>query len=140
MLKKRIVIGTLTAALLMTSGISAALADSNLEDFETFGTSWASFDLKVPGNSVHNSEGRTSSQTKTTAGALAGLQMNSSGGSELDVRTESPDGNGSWERNVRGGNTYSLDSPQRSGKSVNLLFSTGAFQGPVLITGNWRSN
>lgn len=136
MLKKRILTGGFAAALFLTSGISVALADSLV----IAGTTYQSFDLKVPGNNVNNSEGETGSQTKATSGADAGLQIDSTGGSSLDVRTESSDGNGDWKYGVTSSNTYALDSPQLKGKSVHLQFSTGIFQGPVTITGKWRSN
>lgn len=128
MLKKKILIGSLTAAILLTSGISFA------------GTTYESFSLVVPGNNVNDSRGETSAQSKTTSGALAGLQINSTGGSSLDVRTESLNGNGSWKYGVTSSNTYTVDSPQLAGSSVWLQFSTGLFQGPVTITGSWRSN
>ncbi|WP_157794165.1 hypothetical protein [Paenibacillus donghaensis] len=136
--KSKIISSSLVAAILLTSGLSVALADT---EYVTFGTTYQSFDLKVPGNNVNNSEGETGSQTKTTSGANAGLQINSTGGASLDVRTESPNGNGSWKDGVTSSVTYGdIDSPQLSGSSVHLQFSTGLFQGPVLITGNWRSN
>ncbi|MBA9087296.1 hypothetical protein FHR92_003780 [Fontibacillus solani] len=142
MLKKKILTGALTAVLLLTSGISVALADTNLEGrgFQILGTSWEDYDLTVPGNNVNDSRGETSSQTKVTSGALAGLRVNSTGGEELDVRTESSSGNGSWKYGVEGGNTYSLNSPQLTGDTLWLQFSTGLFQGPVTTTGEWRSN
>ncbi|MNB96047.1 hypothetical protein D3C75_432390 [compost metagenome] len=138
MSKKRFLVGTLTAGLLLTSGISVALADTNAI-VEPFGTTYQAFSLVVPGNNVNDSRGETESQTKAATGTLAGLQMNSTGGSSLDVRTESSNGNGSWT-NVTSSNTYAIDSPQVAGSSVHLQFSTGLFQGPVTVTGNWRSN
>jgi|GEM_PF-3620553 len=101
------------------------------------GTTWQSFDLVVPGI---NGSASTGSQTKSTTGALAGLQLNSSGGKTLDARTTSSGGNGSWLRSVQGGNTYSLESPQGKDQSVQLQFSTDFFSLQVAVTGNWRSN
>lgn len=142
MIKKKLLSGSLVAALLLTSGISVALADPNLPnaDVEPFGTTWEAYDLRVPGNNVNDSRGETDSQTKTTSGALAGLRVHATGGEELDVRTESSSGNGSWTYGVTGGNTYSLNSPQLSGATLWLQFSTGILQGPVTTSGEWRSN
>lgn len=142
MLKKKSLIGSLTAALMLTSGISVALADTSLGDdsYETYGTAYVAYSVVVPGNNVNNAKGQTASQTKTSTGAQAGLQVNSTGGAALDVRTESSTSpNGSW-KSVTSSNTYALDSPQTAGHSVYLQFSTGIFQGPVATTGNWRSN
>lgn len=141
-MKKKSLVGSLTVALMLTSGISVALADTNLENdnIELFGTSYEAYDLSVPGNNVNDSRGQTSSQKKSTTGAQAGLQVNSTGGSALDVRTQSSTSpNGSW-KSVTSSMTYALDSPQQAGHSVYLQFSTGIFQGPVATTGNWRSN
>ncbi|MBW7453169.1 hypothetical protein ACFOLF_16415 [Paenibacillus sepulcri] len=136
MFKKKFLVGSLTTALLLTGGISAAFAS----DFQVLGTDYQSFSLVVPGNNVNDSRGETGSQTKSTSGAQAGLQMNSTGGSSLDVRTESPNGDGSWKDGVTSSETYAINSPQLSGSDVHLQFSTGLLQGPVTVTGNWRSN
>ncbi|WP_141235860.1 MULTISPECIES: hypothetical protein [Paenibacillus] len=142
MFRKKILVGSITATLLLTSGISVALADTNLDDFnvEPFGTTWQSFALTVPGNNVNDSRGETPSQTKTNAFADAGLRIHSTGGASLDVRTESSSTNGSWRYGVTSSNTYALNSPHQAGSTVWLQFSTGLFQGPVPITGDWRSN
>lgn len=123
MKRKKFVVGSIVASLLIVGGASA-------------GTSWESFDGTVPG---FNGNWSTAYQTKSTTGALAGLQLNSTGGETLDVRTEGTY-NGSWTRSVTGGNTYQLDSSNTSGQNEKLKFSTDLFDGNTPITGNWRSN
>ncbi|WDM23112.1 hypothetical protein [Paenibacillus polymyxa] len=132
-LKKKF-IASMTAVLLLTGGVSAALADHGIEPTAE---NWQSFDLSVPG---YNGSNTTSNQTKTTTGALAGLKLESSNGETLDVRTYSSAGNGSWKRSVTGGNTYQLDSPQEKKKNVALEFSTDILDGDTPVNGTWRSN
>lgn len=124
--KGKIVVGSMAASLLLAGAVSA-------------GTTWHSFDGIVPG--LDGSWTIPDYQTKTTTGALAGLQLNSSNGNDLDVRTVSSGGDGGWERGVKGGNTYTIDSPQAAKQSVSLEFSSDIVDlRNTPITGNWRSN
>lgn len=124
MFKKKVMIGSIMAGLLLSSGAFA-------------GASWEAFDTVVPG---FNGSAYTGTQTKASTGELAGLLLNSSGGETLDVRTNSDSGSGSWLRGVKGGNTYSLNSPHAKDTSVRLHFSTDLIDGATPITGSWRSN
>ncbi len=66
--------------------------------------------------------------------------MHSTGGAELDARTESSGGNGSWLRDVKGGNTYTVNSPQAKSQSVRMELNTDFFQVDVPVNADWRSN
>jgi hypothetical protein len=107
------------------------------------GTSWSSQESKsLPG---WNGSAYSSTQTKAAVGQ-AGLQMNATEGYEIDVRTEGTSGNsngvnGSWVRDVLGGNTYSLSAPQAAGDNLRLHFSSNlTTTASTNIVYKWRSN
>lgn len=124
MSKKKVVVGSMIAGMLFASAVSA-------------GTTWESISGVVPGL---NGSLYSSSQTKVETGALAGLKVSSTGGAELDARTNSSGGNGSWLRDVKGGDTYSLESPQAADMSVRMQLNTDFLQGEVPVNASWRSN
>ncbi|WP_148499999.1 hypothetical protein [Paenibacillus ihumii] len=129
--KKRLCILTLSVSLLvMGSSVFA-------------GTSWSSEESKsLPG---WNGSAYSSTQTKADIGQ-AGLQMNATEGYEIDVRTEGTSGNsngvnGSWVRDVKGGNTYNLSAPQSKGDNLRLHFSSNlTTTKSTNIVYKWRSN
>lgn len=65
-LNKRFLVGGLTAAILLNSGISVALADTNLgeNDFVTYDTNYQAFAIQVPGHGATSTAGQTPQQTK----------------------------------------------------------------------------
>ncbi|MBO2946013.1 hypothetical protein JJQ72_18705 [Paenibacillus sp. F411] len=97
MIRRKILIGSLTAVLLLSGGVTAALAETYQEnDFEIQGTTWVTYSLTVPGNNINDSRGETASQVKKNSYVNAGLRVNSTGGAAIDVRTESSGPDGSW--------------------------------------------
>ncbi|GGA33536.1 hypothetical protein [Paenibacillus physcomitrellae] len=107
------------------------------------GSSWSSQESKsLPG---WNGSAYSSTQTKAAIGQ-AGLQMDATEGYEIDVRTEGTSGtsngvNGSWTRDVKGGNTYQLSAPQGVGDNLRLHFSSNLLTTKSTnIVYKWRSN
>ncbi|MBJ6361211.1 hypothetical protein ACFOQM_07885 [Paenibacillus sp. GCM10012307] len=105
------------------------------------GTTWSNEESKLlPG---FNGSAYSSTQTKAQIGQ-AGLRMNATEGYEIDVRTEGTGQNGvngSWTRNVKGGNTYSLSAPQQVGDQLRLHFSSNLLTfTSTNIVYQWRSN
>ncbi|MGG4046291.1 MULTISPECIES: hypothetical protein [Paenibacillus] len=140
MFKKKLLVAGITTAILLTSGISVALADTDLEEIGIQGTKYVPFALQVPARGSESAQAQTDQQTKVTSGAKAGLEVNSTGGATLYVRTDSNGGGSGSTKTITSSNTYQLDSPQLAGTSVWLQFTTSILSSGVTITGNWRSN
>ncbi|MDQ0157377.1 hypothetical protein [Robertmurraya andreesenii] len=128
-MKKSLVAGALSLGLLISGAIVTQA-----------GTSWQ-YNISVYVPSHSKTGGETKDQTKATSGAKAGLALHATQGVKLDVRTKGSDGNGTWKRDVYGGNVYELHSVTTSGNNERLEFSSDLFQGdPVQAILDWRSN
>lgn len=127
-MNKKLLVGAMSLGLLFTGSLV------------TFaGTAWEdNISVYVPN---YNGNAKTQPQIKATSGAQAGLELHATQGIELDVRTQGNGGNAEWKRNVKGGNTYSLNSLTTSGGQENLQFSSKLFESQnVIAILDWRSN
>lgn len=126
MIKKK-TIGILGGLLLLFGGASAYA-----------GTTWSGIEAPIlPG---YNGSAYSSWQMKATTGD-AGLRMHATQGLQIDVRTKDSSGFvGSWERDIMGGNTYSINSAHPVGSQVQLHFSSNWNSPDTNINYQWRSN
>lgn len=131
MIKKKILKSITAAGLATMLFATAAFA----------GTSTTGYNTTV---GKFNGSGYSTYQTKATAGANGWIYSTRVGGNyKVDVRMDSPSGNGSWLRSVDDGTSASLpgSSSQITGASVRLKFSSNITTPVnVQVEGSWKSN